>query len=87
MGAEDPVGSPENSLSFAPVDLFEITCSVRLFLSKCHLKLNLSSMGTETLKNLLRVRLALMNGKSVGELESIAMLVKSSPSSSSILCL
>ena len=47
--------------------------------------MNLSSIGTETLKNLLRVRLALMKGRSVGEDESMAMLVNSSPSSSSIL--
>ena len=65
----------------------KLTCSVKLFLSRCHLKLNLSSIGTETLKNLLRVRLALMKGRSVGEDESMAMLVYSSPSSSSILYL
>ena len=62
------------------------TCSVKLFLSKVNLKLNLSSIGTDTLKNLLRVRFALKKGVSVGELESIAAATMSSTSSSSILC-
>ena len=86
--AEDQVDSPEKHVwQLAEVLLLnsKLTCSVKLFLSRCHLKLNLSSIGTETLKNLLRVRLALMKGRSVGEDESMAMLVNSSPSSSSIL--